>query len=91
LTVEDCVFENCYYTTLSLLNERQDTTERNPVKQQRKQQQQSQNTTGGDNTNHSEQADDNKDMSVEELLYSTTSFHAIIKPGMNMLYLYQYQ
>lgn len=54
------------------------------------QQQQSQNTTGGDNTNHSEQADD-KDMSVEELLYSTTSFHAIIKPGMHMLYLYQYQ
>ena len=34
------------------------------------------------NNNDGAQEDDNdKEMSLEELLYSTASFHAIVKPG----------
>jgi hypothetical protein len=49
--------------------------------QQQQQQQQQQENSDAGNAHHSEQTGD-KEMSVDELLYSTTSFHAIVKPGM---------
>lgn len=43
--------------------------------------QQSNENAANNNDEAQEDDDDDKEMSLEELLYSTASFHAIVKPG----------